>query len=73
MAYDDIESIATRMIASYGDDAVRILAERSRRLRKAGQIDDAELWKRVADSAVALLHSRNQVKIVANDTSDGTI
>jgi ribosomal protein L18E len=51
---------------------VRILNERSRRLRKAAQIDDAELWKRVADAAVTLLRSRDRVKIVANDTSDGT-
>ena len=58
MAYDDIESIATRMVANYGDSAVKILTERSRRLRRAGQLDDAVLWSRVADAALTLLHPK---------------
>jgi len=58
MAYDDVESIATRMIANYGETAVNILTERSRRLRRAGQLDDAVLWSRVADAALALLRPK---------------
>lgn len=69
MAYDDIHSIALRMITSYGDAAVQILVARSRRLRKAGQLDDAELWKHVAEAAVALLQSRNRQRLPENDNT----
>ena len=62
MAYDDIESIATRMIANYGETAVKILAERSRRLRRAGQLDDAVLWSRVADAALVLLRPKRSTE-----------
>jgi len=67
VAYDDIDSIATRMVARYGETAVKILSERSRRLLKAGYLDDAELWKRVAGAAVTLLRSQNRAHPIRHE------